>query len=141
MMPTFSGPSPPPAACCGLPHAAASRTTERAARRNVADPLIGRLSLPRCFGWAHARSAAGAEPRVRRPPGGGRPWGIDTCEGVTARGGVGHLHSDRLQCGPPIHGFGCGARHTVGAIVGGRCPVRKKIWSVVLAALLVALVV
>src|SRR4051812_11178682 len=102
MMPTFSGPSPPPAACWGLPHAAASRTIASAARRNVADPLIGRLSLPRCFAWAHARSAAGTEPRVRPPPGDGPAWGIYTCEGVAAAGGVAHLHSDRPQCGPPI---------------------------------------
>src|SRR3954467_11999868 len=130
MMPTFSGPSPPPAACCGLPHAAASRTTERATRRNVADPLIGRLSSPPCFAWAHARAATEAEPGGRPPPADGRAWGIDTCEGVAAGGGVAHLHSDRPECGPPIHGFGCVARHTVAPIVGGRCLVKLKVLSV-----------
>src|SRR5690349_17224944 len=139
MMPTFSAPSP--AAFCGLPHAAASRTRARAARRNVADPLIGRLSLPRCFAWAHARSATGTEPRVRKPSGDRSAWGIDTCAGFALRDGVARLHSGRPQCGPPIHGFGCVLRHSVGAIVGGRSFMKLKIWSVALAALLVALVV
>src|SRR3954471_6540914 len=101
-MPTRSGPSPLSlAACCGLPQPATTRAAAvmAAARRDVADPLIGRLSLHRRFAFAHARSAS--------------THGT-TCAAATGRrtdmaarhiaGGL--LHSGPSQCGPPVHGVG-----------------------------------